>query len=390
MKVNRDLIILCWINIVCCWTLKLLGSSQFDIPELSSSIENNQVLLVDIYWLLYCLNGTLLFITLLKKRPNKKQAVIIILINTALFINYNILSRYGLGPLKSLIEISTFIIAAFLFTKDKKSIIETLFICLVFMIYQFISAATKGTHLQVGNRSFMTNMILQIDYYMLILITANYALKKGGYLYENIYFATRRGLVSFMVFISKRERKESRIREDQAPVQKEIEPGYIVYLIILSFTQVTIVATVCYFVYNTIINFAFIFFSFVIMRARFKESYHAETILKCTTLGTIIFYSANRLSFPVNISTLSTILVGSMLAYLLFIYTCYNKMKNKEKELKFMTIEELRERLPEFSNVEIDLLYDYWHRDHTESVDQICKAYGYTKMKVYRLLKKIK
>lgn len=193
-----------------------------------------------------------------------------------------------------------------------------------------------------------------------------------------------------MVFISKRKGKESRLREDQAPVQKEVEPGYIVYLIILSFTQITIVGTACYFVHNTIINFAFIFFSFVIMRARFKETYHADSILKCTTLSILIFYTATRVSLPVRISTLSTILVGAMVAYLLFVYAIYNKAKNKEKDYKFMTIEELQEKLPQFSSVEIDLLYDYWHRDHTESVEQICEAYGYTKMKIYRLLKKIK
>ena len=50
---------------------------------------------------------------------------------------------------------------------------------------------------------------------------------------------------------------------------------------------------------------------------------------------------------------------------------------------------ELKIRLGYLEQIEIEMLYDYWHRGNT-SVDEIAEKYGYNKMKIYRTLKKIK
>jgi predicted transcriptional regulator len=55
-----------------------------------------------------------------------------------------------------------------------------------------------------------------------------------------------------------------------------------------------------------------------------------------------------------------------------------------------LSLDELRKKLYFLSDLEINLVYDYWHKDKHTTADDIADKYGYNKMKIYRTIKKIK
>ena len=388
-KVLSDLIKLCWFNVIVCLILKLLGSNQFAIPEISSSIDNNLIAKNLIYLVLYVLNGFIFFRTLLKRNMNKSRAIIIIAINILLYLGFMVFS--SLINFYSILEILILTIISFVFTKDKKIIIESIFVSAIFLLYQWLSLITKKLNVRIGYQTFMDSIIFQIDYYMLMLITLFYSIKKGGYLYELVCkFIWRRGK-AILVFLTKRGSKEKRLQQvEENASSNKVEIGYWVYLVMLSFTQIMLVSVVCYFVYNTILNLLFIFISFVFLRARFGKSYHANTILKCTTLSILTFYIATRCSLPLNISLLSTVFVGLITAFIMHTVYYYTYFIKAKSDITKLPLEDLKIVLNNLDNAEINMLYDYWHRDKNTSVEDIAYKYGYSTKKIYRTIKKIK
>lgn len=330
-KVSRDGLILCWFCIVSCWVLKLLGVNDFNIPQSIISLDNMYIAKNIIYLALYVVNGLLFFLILLKRKLKPKEIILILTSNFIMYFVTWVMQAYNLGFLSMVFELLVYLGISLALTKNYKCIFESLFIYLLFTFYQVVSMITKNIDIQIANQNFIVSIIFQVDYYMLMLITVIFSFKKGGcWLYELLGKFIWNRWKAILDFFTKRGRKNERLQQNQENIQQE-ELGYKVFLVLLGFTQIFLVSVACYFVYNTIWNLIFIFVSFVIFRARFGKSYHANTIIKCTTISILTFYLATRMSLPLEISLLSTIFVGMIVAFFMHILNYFLENNNKCK-----------------------------------------------------------
>ena len=262
------------------------------------------------------------------------------------------------------------------------------------LLYQYISLKTKGLIISIAKETFTNSLILQIDFYMLIIIALLYFTKKGAHLYELVIKTIRKirwRPLAFIRILSKRKCEEKCLQQNKENIQEiKFEIGYFIFNLVLLIFQASLILTICYFIKNTLINVLLIFISFTILKKVFGKSYHADTIIKCTTLSTIMFIVATELSFNINISILSSVFVGAFLAYLMHIYYYYYNYIKNNNDLTKLNLEQLKQKLYYLTELEINLIYDYWHKDKHITADEIAEKYGYNKMKIYRTIKKIK
>lgn len=385
-SIYNRLIILCWITIICCFILKIAGFSGFDIPIIDSVINDFEFLKPILYGLLYCTNGILFTLLLVKRKLNFKEFLFVFIVNISLYIGLYFLAYTKFISFKIIIELVSYILIGKVLIKDKlyKILIESFLIIGLLTIYQAISLITKNLDVKIGGESFINSIVFQIDYYILIILTILHEFKmKGSYLYGR--------MVSKLVILTKRRCKEKSLQQNQKVLQQK-EIGYSIYLVLLSLFQFVVVFGICYLIKNTIVNTLIIFISFIFMRKYFGISYHAKTILSCTTISVLIFTLATRISLPLYISILCNVLIGLLIAYILFIIaqneTNLKLLEKYKVNISMMDKDSIMIKFG-LSEIEASMIYDYYHRENFETVEDIAERYHYNKMKIYRLLKKI-
>lgn len=383
----KHTLLLCIITILVCFIMKLFGYSGFDIPIIESTLNNNQAVIVLCYGLLYTLNGLLIIMLIVKRRLKIKELVATV---TTFVLFYIVGLVITLDYLKFIFEILFMLLISYYATRDSKIIIEALIISGVTILYQFVSLITKGLIIGVANESFINSVIFQIDYYMLMLTSVLYFCKKGVHIYELVYKIFNRSWwksLAISILPSKRNSEEKCVQQSEEVV---FEVGYFVFNIVLFIFQMLLVLSICYFIKNTLINVILIYISFVILRKVFGETYHADSIIKCTTISVILFITATELSLDINISLLSCIFIGIALSYGMHVYYFYDNYIKQNNDITKLSLDELKKKLYFLSDLEINLVYDYWHKDKHTTADDIADKYGYNKMKIYRTIRKIK
>lgn len=315
---TSKMIILCWVTIFVCNILKFFGYKEFEIPLFKAEINIWLQRIINLF--LYNINSIFFFLLIIKRKPKKIECLIIFLIYTIIFM----FSLYKVTtPYCFILEILSYICLGIIFIKDiwYKKILETAFISIMIMVYQIITMLYKGINYNPNFFEFIPNTILQVDYYMLLILTVINAFKKGGYLYGRFWKA-------ILVLLSKRQCIKEDVQQNQNDVSQEI--GYKLFIIVLSITQIFIVGVVCYFVNNVILEYFIIIISFFIMRQVFGKSYHADSVLACTTLSVIVFTIATRLPLPQWASILCNVFIGCMVAYVMYMWYYYAKYGTKE------------------------------------------------------------
>lgn len=317
MKINKELMYtklvqLCWITILACTVLKFCGNRQFEIPDLN--IIPPLYVRITINCSLFTINGIMFSLVLLKRKLKLKELIIIIILNIVDYIiTFNMASPYYL-----LVDLTCYIIIAKLFSKFPIKVIihDCIFILAMFAVYQGITKLYKNINKDIRDLSFTFDLILQIDYYCLLILTTLKEFKKGGNFYER--------WKTILVILSKRKRIEKSLQQNQKNVQ-EIEFGYKLFIVLLSIAQFFTVGVACYFVNGVAFEYVVVFVSFVIMRNVFGNSYHAQTIIKCTTLALVVFITATRLSLPLWMSSLCNVIIGCLVAYMMYVMYYFNK-----------------------------------------------------------------
>ena len=120
------------------------------------------------------------------------------------------------------------------------------------------------------------------------------------------------------------------------------------------------------------------------MRKYFGISYHAKTILTCTTISVLVFTLATRISLPLYISILCNVLIGLLIAYILFIIAQNEaNLKLLEKYKVNINMMDKDSIMIKFglSEIEASMIYDYYHRENFETVEDIADRYHYNKIK---------
>ena len=320
MKINKELMYtklvqLCWITIIACTLLKFCGNKQFEIPDLN--IVPPLYVRIIINCSLFTINGIIFSLILLKRKLKFKELIIIVILNVVDYIvTFNMPSPYYI-----IVDLACYIIIAKLFSKFPIKVIihDCIFILVMFAVYQGVTKLYKDINKDIRDLSFTFDLVLQIDYYCLLILTTLREFKKGGNFYER--------WKTILAILSKRKRIEKSLQQNKKNVQ-EIEFGYKLFIALLSIAQFFTVGVACYFVNGVMFEYIIVFISFVIMRGVFGNSYHAQTITKCTTLALLIFITATRLSLPLWVSSLCNVIIGCLVAYMMYVMYYYIKFTN--------------------------------------------------------------
>ena len=312
---------------------------------------------------------------LIKRKITLKETFIVLGLYTPLFV----MSLFPVtAPIRFVLETIFYLVIGKIVLKDKfwKILIEAILIQFIINSYQVISMLYKNINLKITIDNFIVDKIMMIDYYMFIILTYLYFSEKGGYIYGR--------WSKFLVVLSNKRRSKKSIRQVQSNLQKESvednSKGFKLFALMLAIFQFMLVFTLCYFINNTTWQFVVIFVSFCVMRAVFGKSYHANSIITCTTLSCVVFVIATRLSLPPYISILCNVIIGLLVAYMMYVLYYFNKYTNSQGITisRGMSEDALNNLLSNHNvnEIETKILKDYYVK--RKSLQYIATSVGYS------------
>lgn len=316
-KMYFYLILLSWFTIILSFIIKIFGFKEFEFPEYTYNINVWVRRFINCFF--YCLNGLCFALILVKRKLKFKEILIVLSLNVFLFIIslFEIMTNFTI-----LFEFIIYFLIGIILIKDKwyKILLETFIILLIFTIYQLLTMFYKNINIKINVDNFIIEKILYIDYYMLLLLTILHNLKEGDYIYGR--------WKRFLAIFSKRKCFSENVCQNQKTIQNEI--GFKIFIVVLSIFQIFLVGTLCYFVNKVIFQYIIIIISFFIMRKVFGKSYHANSVIKCTTLSILVFVTATRISMPLNVTIILNVLIGCIVAYAMFVMYYFIKYTTKD------------------------------------------------------------
>ena len=380
------LLVISWLTILSCTVLKLFGSNAFVLPEFTYNINIWIIRLINL--ITYEINSMFYLLILIKRKPTKTEILVTLFLSLIPFGLSLFIVTYNY---KMIAELIVYILLAILFIKDKwyKPIIEAVTIAVIFIAYQFFTFIYKEINVNIIVDNIVLELVLSIDLYILLTLTTLNSMKKGGYIYD-------RGL-RFLVVLSKYGFSKKNVRKDQKCIQgQEVEFGFKLFIVMLSVFQIVLVGTICYFINHTLIEYIVICLSFFFLRKVFGKSYHSKSVISCTTLAILVFVSATRLTLPASISILCSVLIGCLVAYMMFVMYHFIRYTTAQgiTIMRGMDKEALKEIcvVNNLSPVEEGILIDFYC--NRWKIPKIAMKYGYSvdsiNKKKAEILKKIK
>lgn len=363
MKLYNALITLCWCVIIFCLILKIFGYKEFEIPILGGT--PHHIVRKIINCILYCINGTCFIIILIKRLLKTKELLIVIPINIFLYI----LSVFpSINIIQFILEFISYPIIGILLTKDKwyRQLLESTIISITIIIYQAITMLYKNIPIAIKPVDFISDKVLQIDYYVIVLLTILKNIKIGGYIYGRWQ--------KFLVLLSKPKRfKECLFKNKKSIQEVDEEIGFKLFIIFLSIAQLVGVGVCCYFINNVIVEYVIIVMSFFILRKVFGKCYHANSVIKCTTLSILVFVIATRISLPLWLSVFCNVLIGCLVAYTMYVMYYFIKFTTTSGITihKGMSLEDLNSlcELHKVDEIDKTILVEYYvKRKHIDAI----------------------
>lgn len=176
----KTLIKCCWVVLLCCFVVKLLGGNYFEtkvfnqkLIEIFSS-KYSFILEFILSVIIYTIGTSLYVLAILKTKIFKNKQLIIPIvifmfsIVKALFYKYSVLMAF--------IEIFVVIIMPMFYIGKRwyRSIIGYLLLT----VFQIISLLTKNFAIKVIDENFLIALIFSIDYYIMIVLYYLYSIKE--------------------------------------------------------------------------------------------------------------------------------------------------------------------------------------------------------------------
>lgn len=139
------------------------------------------------------------------------------------------------------------------------------------------------------------------------------------------------------------------------------------------------------FLNNVIFECIGIYIGMIAGKMFFMKSWHADSVFKCSLITFAVFYMLTKSTLPANISIFVSLVLGFVLAYVLYRIAIikekadlYNELQNR-KGLKDLSFEELQIICIRKSISETDtrFLYDYLKKPKGETNEEIANKYHY-------------
>lgn len=203
---------------------------------------------------------------------------------------------------------------------DRNNITNFILFSIMTIIFQYISLVTRNIPVQnqdAFDNDFIINIIINIDYFALMLMTRKlYFIKGGKSLWDLVHSSFSDLLTSLKSLPTKWQ--ESYRKAKPKITNKETKLEYRIYIILFwlynLFTLLVIlfIATLN----HTFIECIFIVTSFWINKAIFGKAFHLKKASVCFVVSSVSYYALNRLTWDIGISFIVPISLGIALSYI--------------------------------------------------------------------------
>lgn len=236
-----------------------------------------------------------------------------------MFVNY-METHYSIMAINCIIDFIYLFILALIFNikfnKIKKSNLLKNYIKIIVLnlLFQIVSVITRLGYFETNHYNFITNIILDLDYILLLIIYYKVYFEGG----EKVCLATEVSLsllkkINLKTLLKRLQRNLHNFRK----LEKVEKLSIIIYLIFsliwntLSLVLILIVARLN----DTFIECLFILTSFWLTKRTFGRAFHLSSMSKCFIVSNLTYYALNRLTTPLGISIFVPILLGVGLSY---------------------------------------------------------------------------
>lgn len=197
MKAVKRAILLCWFMLIVCFIIKLIGGNWFEIicnnehfVYMCSFLDKHQALCYIIAFPFYvCSTFLILLSCSFIAKTNWKQ-FLIMLITISIIWSFQFINQY----VKFIMEIVMYVLmpsVLHFFEKDRqpiKTIIKKnwyrgIIGCVLSILFQFISLATRNIGIKVIDDNTLITLITMLDFYIMVVLYYLYTMlkiKKGG------------------------------------------------------------------------------------------------------------------------------------------------------------------------------------------------------------------
>lgn len=311
------------ILLVIIFIMKLVGLDYFGldinnpiITKISSVISKHK-LLNNLFFFIPLIFNQYIIVSFSNNDNSKKM----IKHNLIFLIPYYFLECYKIdlfGGFSFIAELVYYFTVSFLYKrKFNKELLKRFFIIVGLMIgTEIVSIITRTDNSVEYVTNPITNIILNLDYLIMLFIVYKMNFRKGGSAqWEDGYQVAQHSSLQTKKNFSSLLRD---LQKNYSSLSKQDKAAFIIYFVLSLFWNLFTVVTVILIgiLNDTIVECIFILTSFWISKRIFKKSFHLKSMIQCFILSNISYYILNRITTPIGISIIVPIMLGVGLSYL--------------------------------------------------------------------------
>lgn len=370
--------------LVVIFILKLVGLDYFGLDINNSNFTNIFMLLAKykidyiLQYLCLYLNFYLIKSIMLK---NCKFNFDVILIPSIIIVGTHILLKYNLGQLYSIFNI--FVMFVY-FVIKKVKIKRITMIFLINTLIQFISSIVRNYDIQ--NYKTLFNLIMNIDYYIMLIIWYKLEKQGGVNVWENFqevysYLQLKLNLKNLLKNLQKK------LHNFKEKTKQEKIAIYIYLLFSLIWNTLSVVVVLLVAKLNkTFIECMFILTSFWLSKRSFGKAFHLPSMAQCFAVSNLTYYILNRITTPLGVSILVPIMLGVGLSYFTskLVRKLYKPLyRGMPKEIFEETITKVTDK----NSMKYKICYDYYILK--KSAISLSLKYNYSEPGIRKIINRI-
>lgn len=341
--------------------MKLIGLDYFGLDANNYILSKLNIFLdkwhiTNIFYFIFLAFYQYLMISIIcKDNSNKmKKFILFTLPFTAILQYYKHLDTQNL--VFYFLEFVYLILICKIYNKNIK--IKRIIGVLIFMFFlQFISNATRNKIDIKYEDNFIKNVLLTLDYLLMLIIYQKITLKEGGLKCQEQVGSFSQKKINFSKLLKELRKKLRNFKKQD----KETKITFIIYFVLSLFWNVFTVLFILIMakLNGTLIECLFIITSFWLSKRTFGKAFHLESMTHCFAVSSLTYYILNRITTPLGISIFIPIILGVALSY----FTS-KLVKKKYKPLYRGMSKELFEetilQVVDKNSVKYNICYDYF------------------------------
>jgi len=306
--------------LVIIFIMKMVGLDYFgfDVNNAYFLLINNILDKTKLIYLLDYITLFIMFYIYMSIVCNSKKVIKESIIFTSIeFIIQIFLMKIGKNSdIRFYVDLIIFIIAP-IFVNRKLLIKKPLIIIFLINLYQIISYSIRGEVINSNYTNKMLDILLNIDQYILLIITYKVYFMKGDVKKCQEAGSSSLKKINLKKSLKKSQKNWRNFKNNFKQQDKVTKITNIIYLILSIFWNTFTIITVLFvgFLNDTFIECIFIVTSFWLSKGKFGKPFHLKSMTHCFIVSNLTYYVLNRVTTPLGVSIIIPIMLGVGLSY---------------------------------------------------------------------------